>query len=79
MLAFLSIAAAPALAQNQQPAPQSFAVPAISPFQGLATVLRNPNNPPPAPPPTQTSGGPLPTAIPPNTVGMNPGREVQAR
>jgi len=69
--AILSFASAPALAQNQQPTP----VPPISPFQALGNVIRNPDAPPLSQPQTVTSEPlRLPTAIPPNTVGQNPGR-----
>jgi hypothetical protein len=63
----------PAWAQTQQPAQTTTLV--VSPFQALANVLRNPDAPPPSPPPTVTSEPlRLPTAIPPNTVGQNPAR-----
>lgn len=76
--------ATPAMAQGNtgqadNPAPQSAVptatpsggFPILSPFQALGKVIQNPTVPPPAPPSTPVSGGPLPTAIPPNTIGTH--------
>jgi hypothetical protein len=50
-------------------------LPIPAPMQALGNIIRNPTVPPPAPPRTPVSGAPLPTAIPPNTIGThNDGR-----
>ena len=43
--------------------------PVLSPFQALGKVIQNPTRPPTPSPATPVSGAPLPSAIPPNTVG----------
>jgi hypothetical protein len=72
----------PALAQQSPQAanPRSDADPALpnasgnypvlSPFQALGKVIQNPTRPPTPSPVTPVSGAPLPSAIPPNTVGQ---------
>jgi hypothetical protein len=45
--------------------------PIPAPMQALGNIIRNPTVPPPAPPRTPVEGAPLPTAIPPNTVGTH--------
>ena len=45
--------------------------PIPAPLQALGNIIRNPTVPPPAPPRTPVSGAPLPTAIPPNTIGTH--------
>jgi hypothetical protein len=70
---FLTLGAASALAQTLQSGQPPTVVP--SPFQSLSNIIHNRNAPPP-PPPKTGNGRPLalPTAIPPNIVGANPGR-----
>ena len=45
--------------------------PVLSPFQALGKIIQNPTRPPTPSPVTPVSGAPLPSAIPPNTVGQN--------
>ena len=83
-LAFLTVLTASAAAQAVSPAdprtrPSGGApvsgttgYPIPGPFQALGNIIRNPTRPPPTPP-TPVSGAPLPTAIPPNTVGLPSG------
>lgn len=80
----LAAFAAPALAQQSADPrgsnPRSDANPALpnasgnfpvlSPFQALGKVIQNPTRPPTPSPVTPVSGAPLPSAIPPNTVGQ---------
>jgi hypothetical protein len=44
--------------------------PVLSPFQALGKIIQNPTRPPTPSPVTPVSGAPLPSAIPPNTVGQ---------
>ena len=44
--------------------------PILSPFQALGKIIQNPTRPPTPSPVTPVSGAPLPSAIPPNTVGQ---------
>ena len=43
--------------------------PILSPMQALGKIIQNPTRPPTPSPVTPVSGAPLPSAIPPNTVG----------
>jgi hypothetical protein len=66
-LLILSGLAAPAAAQTASPNPMTAPIP--SPFQALGNITRNPNAPPPPQPRQVTSQPPLPTIIPPHTIG----------
>ena len=67
LIALLVLITSPAWAQGSaNPVPAA----PVSPFLALGNILRNPEAPPPPPPGQGTSQPlPLPTAIPPNTIG----------
>jgi hypothetical protein len=67
-----AIAAPVLLALTIVPAAAQVAQPVVGPMQALGNIIRNPNAQPAPPQPGRAPG--LPTAVPPNTIGINPGR-----